>query len=890
MATTEFDQGTPSPRGGAPAPPTPGDGGRNGAVGGLRAVAALAILLFHVAAMSNFTTTGGLAGALTARLDVAVSIFFAISGLLLFRPWARRTLLGASVPRTGVYLWRRAVRILPAYWITAVVAMIALAEPAGYSAGQWVQMLLLVQIYDPAPAWPNGGLGPTALGQIWSLAVEAAFYLALPALAWAMHRYGRRERHGVASLDMRATRMLIFLIPVGLASFALAVVMHVPERIFWIQFLLPHYLIFFAIGMGLALLLTWAEGDSPGAARARQLRDMIASSAGTCLLTAGLAYWLLMTPVVGRFGDPFTTLRDEELRILLHAVITVLIVAPVACRAPSLTHLLGSRPMAFLGEISYGIFLWQFVVMELVYRVTGMHYFGGGFLPLLALSLPGTVVVATVTHYLVERPLSRLRGAPSAEPAAAPNVPTEPNTTEPNTTARPVAPEVVVPEAAVPEAAPPPPAPVPLPRTAPVEKVAETVTEEEARPRRRAADPEHQNALDGVRAIAALAVLLYHVSGKTGVVDGWGAWVLSRGDVGVAIFFTLSGLLLYRPWARAALDAGDRPETRAYLWRRAFRILPAYWLVAAVALIFFNPAHNASQWVWAKWLLLLQVYDVSAWWGGVEGRGLEHMWSLGVEVAFYVTLPLIAAALTWAATLGGARDTTTRALRLFAGLGVMVLISVGVTVAAHQPGTPGEVNMLLPRYFMWFAPGMALAVLSAWSRSGDASAAGVREFCRRVAGLPILSWTLAAIAFAIGCTPLIGPPHLSALPVFEGTVKSVLWGAVGLFLVAPSAFATGFRGLTNRVFGNVVLRYLGKISYGIFLWQFVVIYGYYALSGSAVYAGGDFWEVLAIALTGILILSALTYHLIEEPFHRLGRQLGTRPGAGSAPASARPVP
>ncbi|MEO3862068.1 acyltransferase [Acrocarpospora sp. B8E8] len=796
------------------------------AISGLRALAALGILVFHVAAMTNFTMTGGVPGALVARLDVAVSIFFALSGLLLFRPWAREILLAGPPPAVRGYLWRRALRILPAYWITVVVAMTMLAESTGYTARQWIQMLLLVQVYDPDPGWPNGGLGPTALGQMWSLAVEAAFYLVLPLLAWAARRFIRS-----GTTDSRAVRLLAALGGLGATSFLYAIFMHVPERVFWIQFLLPHYLVFFALGMAVATVLTWAEADTPGGLRARAARDTAASSAGTLLVTAAAAYWLLMTPVAGRFGDPFTGLRDEELRLLLHTLITLLVVLPVACQPAGPTgvnRVLGSGPMRFLGQVSFGIFLWQFVVMEAVFRATGLPYFGGNFLTVLGLSLLGTVALAAATYYLVERPLL---GRPA----------------EPREPARPATP---------PE---------------PVTEKREISVKPPRRPRQRdvARQDAHQDALDGIRALAALAVLVYHVGGKTGLTEGWGAWAVSRGDVGVAIFFTLSGLLLYRPWARAALDAGNGPETTAYLWRRAFRILPAYWLVAVIAMIFFNSGHNASQWVWAKWLLLLQIYDVGSWWGGTEGRGLEQMWSLSVEVAFYLALPLIAAALA-----GFARKSTatgTRALALLAGVGALGVISVIWTVVAHQPGMPPEFNMLLPRYFLWFGAGMALAIGSAWAATDERA----RSFCAVVAGRPALSWAIAALAFAVGSTPLTGPLHLGALPATEGTTKAVLWAVVGLFLVAPSAFSTGRQGLTHLVFGNPVVRYLGRISYGIFLWQFVVIYGYYELTGNEASLGGGFVTVLVVAAAGTLALAALTYHLIEQPFHQLGRAITT---------------
>src|SRR6266581_6700257 len=66
------------------------------------------------------------------------------------------------------------------------------------------------------------------------------------------------------------------------------------------------------------------------------------------------------------------------------------------------------------------------------------------------------------------------------------------------------------------------------------------------------------------------------------------SWVVSRGDIGVPIFFTLSGLLLFRPWARAVLQGGQAPKAGPYLWRRALRILPVYWAVVLIALPTLN--------------------------------------------------------------------------------------------------------------------------------------------------------------------------------------------------------------------------------------------------------------------------------------------------------------
>nr|BFE86850.1 hypothetical protein GCM10020093_094510 [Planobispora longispora] len=137
----------------------------------------------------------------------------------------------------------------------------------------------------------------------------------------------------------------------------------------------------------------------------------MAAATGTFLLTAGLAFAILMTPITGRFGDPFTGLFQEEAKLFLHALITFLLLAPAAFHRghpDRFGRFLGGGVMRFLGQISYGIFLWQFVAMEAVFRLTGTPYFNGGMWYVLPLSLALTVVLSALTWYLVEFPLSRL--------------------------------------------------------------------------------------------------------------------------------------------------------------------------------------------------------------------------------------------------------------------------------------------------------------------------------------------------------------------------------------------------------------------------------------------------------------------------------------------------
>ena len=105
----------------------------------------------------------------------------------------------------------------------------------------------------------------------------------------------------------------------------------------------------------------------------------------------------------------------------------------------------------------------------------------------------------------------------------------------------------------------------------------------------------------------------------------------------------LSGLLLYRPWAAAALTGRPAREVTTYLRRRALRILPAYWAVVLIALPLLNPGPARHVWPWFQYLLLLQNYDPHPWWGGTGATGLAQMWSLVVEVSFYLVLPVLGA-------------------------------------------------------------------------------------------------------------------------------------------------------------------------------------------------------------------------------------------------------
>ncbi|MGW4791276.1 acyltransferase family protein [Nonomuraea sp. NPDC004297] len=375
-------------------------------------------------------------------------------------------------------------------------------------------------------------------------------------------------------------------------------------------------------------------------------------------------------------------------------------------------------------------------------------------------------------------------------------------------------------------------------------------------------------ALDGIRAIAALGVWLLHVGSNTGVMyrEGMLAWMMSRLGIAVPIFFLLSGLLLYRPWARAVIENTPRPGPLRYLWRRALRVLPVYWLVTALALWAWSP----FDWTgWLKWLLLAQNYFPD----DPAPDGLYQMWTLPIEMSFYVLLPVLAWALHRVARRGN------RPVRLLAGIAVLPLVSVATVVVARQFGAP-QLALLLPYHLIYFACGMALAVLSVWIGHS-----------RVVDSLAPHFLVLAGLLYALLSTELAGPRTLTLPTLPQSLWRVSLEAAIAVLLVAPFALASRPDALRNRVLGNPVCAYLGRISYSFFLWHAPVITLLLKLTGAQPFQA-DFASVTVISLVASLLLSVGSYHLIEVGALKLSghRSAPAPPPGARAALPAAPAP
>jgi peptidoglycan/LPS O-acetylase OafA/YrhL len=381
---------------------------------------------------------------------------------------------------------------------------------------------------------------------------------------------------------------------------------------------------------------------------------------------------------------------------------------------------------------------------------------------------------------------------------------------------------------------------------------------------------------DSLRGLAALAIVLTHVGLGSGANynAAYGA-LLARLDIGVTLFFVLSGFLLYRPFVAARLE--DRPALRLrdYARRRVLRIVPAYWLALTVLAIWPGLTFTGPRWVYYGFL---QNYNF-LW---VLG-GIGQAWSLAVEASFYVLLPFYALALGALTRRFAPRRT------LAVEVTVLGALSVGSLVLRwyiHHTSHSQVLLFTILCTFFWFALGMGLAVASAaWH--GRESRPGVIGLVERA---PSLWWAAALGLFAVMSWGYGLPRGLS------GTTSGVqylgehlTYGAVSFLLVLPAVWGDRLGGLPRRFLRLRAMAWLGLVSYGLFLWhgrwtQYFIEKG---AGGWLPQIGSGFVVMLACVLACSLATAGASYYLVERPILRYKDGFRRRrPASGPEPTPA----
>lgn len=379
--------------------------------------------------------------------------------------------------------------------------------------------------------------------------------------------------------------------------------------------------------------------------------------------------------------------------------------------------------------------------------------------------------------------------------------------------------------------------------------------------------------IDGLRAIAALAILLTHASFATGASRlAWYGKYTARLEVGVAIFFVISGFLLYRPYVASRLDGLRRPGARAYAWRRFLRIVPAYWLALTVLSVYPGLPEMWSSHSWAYYAFG-QIY-VPEWFLG----GLSQTWSLAVEVSWYVLLPFLAAL---ALALAG-RDRVRRVRSEWVLVAVLLAFGIGFRfLVLETKGSSSVLLSTLPSTIGWFALGMAVAVASAALHGRERMPAPVRLIERH----PSMPWLAAAVVFWFVSTQVGLPVGFEGTSDYAGAIAGhVGYGLIGVCLLLPAVFGQAGGGIPRRILANRVMAWLGLISYGIFLWHYPFVTRFAAGRWKDLW--GD-WQMLGVTLATAAVTiacAAASYHFVERPILRFKDR-----GPGRRREEERPV-
>lgn len=397
--------------------------------------------------------------------------------------------------------------------------------------------------------------------------------------------------------------------------------------------------------------------------------------------------------------------------------------------------------------------------------------------------------------------------------------------------------------------------------------------------------------LDGVRGIAILLVITYHIGYNT--VNGWFfnksdqllESVATAGASGVTLFFILSGFLLFMPYARALVSENRWPLARVFYLRRALRILPGYYVSLFVLIVLANPQYLHSSYLKEDIEFLTLFLDSSLQtWRHINGP----YWTLAIEWQFYLVLPLLTLMFAWIVRRFPFKYRVPLTVTCLLGTIAWALIvrCWGFYYLWHPSQT-----LLVPRpvlnwvlFFSYgvsgkytedFAIGMLVSLCYIYAQQADPT----RTFSKKARqfSLPILGAGLLVLLFAAMWQynynfhgwPFLNDPY-SLYNKFGEIVLSIGYGSCMFALLFGSSEL-------RKPLEWIWLRRTGLISYSLYIWHLPLIFlfehwiaphipGLHA-DTPGLYAGTWLWVLLVV-----FPFCVFTYIFIEKP----GIQLSNR--------------
>lgn len=388
-------------------------------------------------------------------------------------------------------------------------------------------------------------------------------------------------------------------------------------------------------------------------------------------------------------------------------------------------------------------------------------------------------------------------------------------------------------------------------------------------------------ALDGIRTLAVIAVVLYHLHLP---------W-MSGGLLGVTMFFVISGFIITRLLLRE-YDANGRIDLKQFWIRRARRLLPAIVALVVVVIVLcaiFNrvmltkmrPDILPSLLFFNNWWQISQ--DASYFAALGDPSPLTHFWSLAIEEQFYLIWPPLLMAMLSLHVKRPVIRRTVLVLAAASAFAMTALYAPGADPSRIYYGTDTRAFSLLLGVWLAFIPDAALSPrrMLAYCLHGTLPpAAPPSEAEKPSHGLDL-----------VGC---LGLADMVALFVFTNGYSAFPYRGgmllCSLFTLMLIAACMQPEGLLAKAFSLEPLVWLGKRSYSIYLWHFPLL----ALMNPVADITADPWWETAVQLAVVLAAAELSYRFIETPFrHGLVGNVAKQLKSGSTPralARRHPVP